>query len=134
MALFVWNDSYSVKVNRCDQDHQKLFSILNSLHEAMRVGKGSAIIATVLDELSDYTNVHFQAEEGLLQQSKYPGLRPHQAEHKKFVDRINEFQTDLSAGIGTSISVVEFLKDWLATHIKKIDQQYSAHLNAAGIK
>jgi hemerythrin len=43
MALFVWNDSYSVKVAMCDEQHKKLFAIINDLADAMRMGTaGSA--------------------------------------------------------------------------------------------
>lgn len=27
MALITWDQSYSVKVKRCDEDHQKLFAL-----------------------------------------------------------------------------------------------------------
>jgi hemerythrin len=44
MALFNWNDSYSVKVAMCDQQHKKLFEIINELAEAMRQGKGQQAV------------------------------------------------------------------------------------------
>src|SRR5271157_2886782 len=42
MALVTWDQSYSVSVKKLDEQHQKLFSLLNTLHEAMRQGKGQA--------------------------------------------------------------------------------------------
>ena len=33
-----------------------------------------------------------------------------------------------------TLTVLNFLKDWLITHIKGVDQKYSAHLNQHGIR
>lgn len=35
MALFVWNDTYSVQVGSIDEQHKKLSNIINQLHEAL---------------------------------------------------------------------------------------------------
>lgn len=134
MALITWDQSYSVKVKRCDEDHQKLFALINALHDAMRVGKGRSIIQQIVAELSAYTQTHFRAEEALMEQANYPALPGHQMEHRRFEARVAEFRKDLDAGTsGNPVAVLEFLKDWLAKHIKKLDQSYSAHLNANGI-
>jgi hemerythrin len=135
MALVTWDQSYSVKVKRCDDDHQRLFHVMNALYEAMRLGKGRSVIGQIVGELSDYTQTHFQAEEALMERANYPGLAGHRVEHQRFVGRVAEFQKDLDAGTGgNSVAVLEFLKDWLVKHIKKLDQGYSAHLNANGIR
>jgi len=134
MALVTWDQSYSVKVKRCDEDHQKLFALMNSLHDAMRVGKGRNVIGEIVTELSDYTETHFRAEEALMEKAKYPALPTHRLEHQKFVAQVLGFKKELEAGMaGNPVAVLEFLKDWLAKHIKKVDQSYSAHLNANGI-
>jgi len=134
MALITWDQSYSVKVKRCDEDHQKLFALINALHDAMRVGKGRNIVQQIVAELSAYTQTHFRTEEALMEQAKYPALSTHRVEHRRFEARVTEFQKDLDAGTGgNAVVVLEFLKDWLAKHIKKLDQSYSSHLNANGI-
>jgi len=134
MALITWDQSYSVKVKRCDEDHQKLFALINALHDAMRVGKGRSLIGQIVAELSAYTQTHFRAEEALMEKANYPALPGHRVEHQRFIARVAEFQKDLDAGaVGNSVAVLEFLNDWLAKHIKKLDQGYSAHLNANGI-
>jgi hemerythrin len=123
-----------VNVSKCDQDHKKLFSLLNALHEAMKSGKGSQVLQQVVKDLADYTKYHFSQEELLLRQTNYPNLIPHQAQHQTFVKKVEQFQSDLKAGnLAQSITVTEFLRDWLANHIKQTDRQYSAHLNANGI-
>ena len=134
MALVTWDPSYSVKVNRCDDDHKKLFSMINALHEAMMAGHGSDKVQQIVKQLADYTKFHFSAEEAFLEKTKYPGLTAHRAEHQAFVKRVEQFQQELAAGKSVqSISVAKFLNEWLVNHIKQTDQKYSAHLNANGI-
>ncbi len=134
MPFLTWNNSYSVKVSKCDEDHKKLFSLLNALHDAMKAGKGSQLIQQIVKDLADYTKYHFSQEEMLLRQTNYPDLVSHQAQHKAFVKKVEEFQSEMKGGnFSQSINVADFLRDWLANHIKKTDQQYSAHLNSNGI-
>jgi len=135
MALVTWDQTYSVSVRRLDEQHQKLFALLNALHEAMRQGKGQAFVQDTLSELATYTVTHFRAEEELMRKTNYPGLAAHQAEHQRFVDRVNQFTQDLKAGGNvSSLQVVGFIKEWLAEHIRRTDRSYSAHLNAQGVQ
>jgi hemerythrin len=134
MALVTWDPSYCVKVSKCDEDHKKLFSLLNTLHDAMSTGKGREVIQQIVTELAEYTKYHFSREEQLFRQTNYPDLAAHVAQHKMFVKKVEEFQSDLRAGhVNQSVAVTEFIKDWLSNHIKQSDRQYSAHLNAHGV-
>ena len=135
MPLVTWDETYSVRVKKLDEQHQKLFALLNALHDAMRQGKGQAIVQDTLRELATYTVSHFQAEEELMRKSNYPGLAAHQAEHQRFVARVTQLAEDLQAGRHvSSIDLLDFIKDWLAEHIRKIDRSYSAHMNAQGVQ
>ncbi len=134
MPLVKWDESFSVKVKRYDNDHQKLFAMINTLHESMVAGKGREKIQEVVKQLADYTKQHFAAEEVQLEKSHYPGLAVHRVEHQAFVKKVEQFQKDLAAGtVNISISVVSFLNDWLINHIKRTDQQYSTFLNQHGV-
>ncbi len=135
MALFTWNDSYSVKVALCDQQHKKLFEIINQLADAMRVGKGNEIVSKTVGELLQYTRTHFQQEEALLKRANYPQLAPHQEQHKKFVADVEGLLKQTREGrAANSIQVLNLLRDWLVNHIQKTDKAYSDCLNAAGIR
>ena len=135
MALVTWDQTYSVSVRRLDEQHQKLFALLNALHEAMRQGKGQAVVQDTLRELATYTVTHFRAEEELMRKTNYPGLAAPRAEHQRFVDKVNQFTQDLKAGGNvSSLQVVGFIKEWLAEHIRRTDRSYSAHMNAQGVQ
>lgn len=113
MALVTWDQSYSVKVKRCGDDHQKLSDLMNALYEAMRAGRGRSVVGQIVGELSDYTQTHFKAEEALMERANYPGLAGHRVEHHRFVGRVAEFQRELDADadrkLGGSSGILEGL-------------------------
>jgi hemerythrin len=135
MSLVKWDPSYSVKVNRLDDDHKKLFAMINDLHDSMLAGHGKDKVQEIVKKLADYTRYHFAAEEAYFEKTKYPALASHRAEHQAFVKRVEQFQQDIASGKGgQSISIGIFLNEWLTSHIKNTDQKYSAHLNANGVR
>jgi len=134
MPLVTWDASYSVNVATCDEDHKKLFAVVNTLHEAMVDGKGFQLLPQIATQLVDYTNLHFSREESLLEKTNFPGLNQHRAQHRRFVKKVEQFRQDLEAGRTVrSVLVLNYLKDWLTYHTKHIDRQYSAHLNKNGV-
>jgi hemerythrin len=133
VSLATWDESYSVKVKRFDDDHKKLLSLVNELHDAMKAGKGGQVVQKVVQELADYTRYHFSGEEALMAETQYAALGPHKLQHREFVKQVEQFQRDLKAGaVGKSVAVATFLKDWLIHHIQGTDREYSLHFNANG--
>ena len=135
MSFVNWDDSWSVRVKQCDQEHKKLFSLINDLHDAMKTGQGKQALERVIHELLDYTKYHFSAEEALLQRTNYGELVPHRLKHQEFTRTVAKFERDMKAGaVGQAVQVTQFLRDWLVTHIQQTDQRYSSHLNANGVR
>ena len=129
MPLLNWTEDLSVKVNGLDNQHKKLVSLINDLHEAMKEGKGKNTLGIILNELIEYTKYHFTAEENLMLQKKYPGYSQHKAEHDSFTKKVIEFNNQFVAGsLSLSIDVLTFLKEWLIGHIKGTDKKYSPNL------
>ncbi len=134
MALFVWKNEYSVKVQSIDKEHQRIFEMINELHEAMRVGQGSKVAPAILERLLDYTREHFAYEESLMQKAKYPDLGAHRIEHVKLTTAVSKMKQDFDKGnTAISLTLADFLKDWLKAHIAARDQKYTEYLVAAGI-
>ena len=135
MPLITWNENYSVAVKSMDEQHKKLFGLINQLHDAMAEGKAKSIIGLVLDELLNYTKTHFTAEEKVLEKVGYPGLPEQKKEHAVFINKIGEFkQKNQSGSLTVSIEVSQFLKDWLLNHILVVDKKYGSYLTEKGEK
>jgi hemerythrin-like metal-binding protein len=136
MALVTWSDKLSVGVPSIDDQHKKLVSLLNQLHDGMMSGKGKEVVGGVLKGLIDYTASHFKYEEELFAKTGYSEGAAHKAAHDELVHRVIEIQKKYEqSGPGAlTIQVMSFLKDWLTGHILGADMRYSPHLVSKGIK
>ncbi|MGV8830119.1 MAG: bacteriohemerythrin [Breznakibacter sp.] len=129
MALLTWNDSYSVKVDTMDEQHQKLFELINSFYDEIGKQSQAKLIFDLIAGMKAYTIEHFNKEEQLMQQCNYPGLTEHKKEHADFIDKVTDLEEKLKSGkMIISFEITNFLKDWIKKHIKESDQQYSAYI------
>ncbi len=134
MALFTWNESYSVKVKQFDDQHKKLIDMVNELHDAMKVGKGKDVLEKILAGLIQYTATHFGNEERLMKLHNYPNYEQHKKEHNLLVLQVNDVQKQYREGNAViTMAVMTFLKEWLQTHIQGTDKNYAPYLNSKGV-
>ena len=135
MPLMTWTDKLSVGVGVLDEDHKRLVSMVNSLYDAVQGGHGKESLGRTLNELIQYTKVHFAREEAFFAQTGYPATAAHKVEHDKLTQQVVDVQQKYASGATTTLSldVLHFLKDWLIKHIQGSDQKYRPHLNAKGI-
>jgi hemerythrin len=135
MALLNWTPDLSVGMTEIDDQHKQLVGLMNTLHESMKAGQAKQGLEKTLQELADYTVYHFQTEEKYMQKFRYPGYLGHKMKHDAFVRKVTDFQKDYQAGkLGLSIDLMNFLKDWVTTHIKETDKQYSETFKTGGVK
>lgn len=129
MAYLNWNDNLSVNVPVIDEQHQKLVSLINQLHDAMAQGHGSAVLGGIIRGLVDYTQIHFRDEERCFEASDYPDCATHMAQHEAFVSRVTDFQQGFAEGrLMLSLDVMDFLAEWLVEHIQGTDMSYAPFL------
>ena len=131
MALIQWSEKLSVGVVEMDRQHQKLVSLVNRLYDAMASGQGDDIKKDILSELVMYTRVHFAAEERLMSQHNFPQLAAHKALHDQLTTKAVELNAKVQKGqMVPSVSLGNFLKDWLTEHICQQDKQYGRFIAA----
>lgn len=135
MALISWSNMLSTGVGEQDTQHKKLIDLINQLNDAMQAGHGADVLGKVLTELVNYTVFHFGYEEKLMGQHKYEDSPAHKAEHLKFVQTVGDFKKKFdSGGAAVSVEIMNFLRDWLTTHIMKTDKKFGQALNKLGVK
>jgi hemerythrin len=134
MELITWTTAYSVGIKEFDDQHRKLFSLINELFTAMKSGKGKDVIGRTLAGLVDYTRYHFSAEEKYFAQYGYPETAQHLAEHKAFVAQAEELNRKFAAGsMLVSVETLDFVKGWIDKHINKVDKQYTSFFKSKGM-
>jgi hemerythrin len=135
MSSMEWDEDLSVNVSEIDKEHQLLVGMLNELNDAMRWGKGKAVVGNIIEGLISYAGSHFRNEEKYFDMFNYPKAISHKKEHSDFVAKVCEFRTGFEKGkLGLTIEVLFFLSDWLRKHIKGSDKEYGPFFNANGLK
>jgi len=130
MALLTWDSKYSVGVQNMDTQHNVLFDMLNDLHTAMMKGQTQNVVGGLLNKLVSYTRGHFAAEEAMMAAANYPGLAQHKIKHRNLTQQVEEFAARYQKGETTvNIQLLNFLRDWLTTHIQKEDHEYGPWVN-----
>ncbi|KAB0664209.1 bacteriohemerythrin [Oryzomonas japonica] len=130
-----WDSSFATGVSQFDQQHIKLFDMVNELHDAMQQKRSKEAIGSILGRLIEYTASHFGAEEDAFRTSGYHEAAQHKQHHTKLVDQVLDLQRKFNAGETLlTQDVIMFLQDWLINHIKGVDRKYGPHLTASGIK
>jgi hemerythrin-like metal-binding protein len=125
MAYINWSDRYSVCNTHLDSQHQELFRIVNTLHEAILERRSRDHLGELFEVLGKYTELHFSAEEAHMRRINHPDLTKHQAHHKHFIDAIGDLRSKHQKGDGTvGVEVIDFLTHWLIDHIMGWDRKY----------
>ena len=133
MALIEWSQRLSVDVKQCDEQHKLLVGLINELHDGMKAGRGNDVLGKTFLSLIDYTKTHFRDEEKLLQQHGYPALADQKKSHEAFVAELNKLFEQFKGGGVLTISVMNFLKKWLESHIQGDDRKYGPFMNSKGV-
>lgn len=122
MAIAVWDDSYRTGNITVDNQHQELFRMVNDLHAAIMAGKSKDVVSPTLSKLAKYTVDHFASEEALMQKVNYPGTAQHKQKHVELTTQVKELTEKYTSGkVVLTITLSNFLADWLRHHIKEHD-------------
>jgi len=134
MALITWSETLSVNIKEIDEQHKKIVGMVNELHSAMGAGKGKEMLGPILSGLVDYTKTHFDTEEKYMQKFGYPQYPMHKTEHDTLTKQVMDLNTQYQTGKAViTVTIMNFLKDWLSKHIQETDKKYGPFLNAKGI-
>ena len=118
---FEWSKAVETGHEQIDSEHIKLFELLSGLNKSIEAG-AAADVNAVAGELRQYSVTHFENEEALMAMARYEHLASHQAEHRKFIEKVDELQREGALGGASAHSCVEFIYDWLFSHICSLDR------------
>ncbi len=129
MAVIEWRDSFSVGVASLDDDHKRLIDIIRRVEEADKAGRS---VQWVLEELRNYAEHHFRAEEELMTAVDFPDIDEHKLEHRAFVEWLTTVERTYNMSPDAHFHIAEtvndYLSKWLKHHILQIDMKYKDRL------
>jgi hemerythrin len=134
VTLLTWNHACTVGVRALDDQHGILMDTMNDLRQAVVKGCGQEPMSALLDRLIEFTRMHFFSEERLMEQSGFPGLAEHRAEHHRLIGLLRDASHRFQRGeAGPIHALLGQLREGYMDHIAGPDQQYGPWLNERGI-
>lgn len=123
----VFTEEFMVGIPMIDEEHKTLFEIIGKIHatiDAELVHDKYDLILDILDELKEYTQVHFTDEENYMREIGYDGLPQQEILHQKFIDTLSDIDlNDVDDNQESYLyEFLNFLQNWLINHILKVDK------------
>ena len=125
--MAIWKDEYSIGMPLIDEQHKRLFQIVNRiqvlLSDKFISDKYDGIIE-IIHELKAYTIYHFKAEEEYMLKIGYKKLFSQKVAHNDFLEKINSIDfTQIDNDQNKYLNeILYFVCDWLVMHILKEDK------------
>ncbi|WP_234084063.1 bacteriohemerythrin [Azonexus sp. R2A61] len=125
-----WDDALSVGIDVIDEHHRYLFDLTNDLYEVVSTKRGSREVARVMKALDQYVQVHFRAEERMMDHHGYHALGRQRHQHGEFEARLREFYAELHDNpLTAQFDVLVYLRTWLVRHILHEDARLRELVN-----
>ena len=134
-VLIEWTPDLTVGIQEIDEQHKILIKLLNDLYHSIIKRTENEVIYDILNELVQYTVVHFAVEESLMRIFNYPNYDEHKKHHEELKKQVIELQTKVWDNEAlVSMELLKFLKDWLTKHILMEDKKYSPFFLKRGLE
>ena len=134
MTLLTWSHECIVGVQAMDDQHGILMDTLNELRITLLHGGDRRAICLQLERLIEFTHMHFQSEEQLLEQQAFPGLEAHRTAHRHLLAKLYTALEQINHDEAVHFSaLLEFLPCWYLEHVEQLDQPYGMWLNERGV-
>ncbi|MBW6409556.1 bacteriohemerythrin [Clostridium weizhouense] len=136
---FEWKERYKLNIDEIDKQHRRLMDIGKKAYEIAVIDDGYDRydeILTIIDELLEYTKYHFEYEEEMLKKYDYKHIHSQEEEHSFYVYKIDQVASreDIDDNQRKVIlEIIDFLSQWISTHIMISDREYAVYLKEQGI-
>jgi len=129
MDWIAWDNTLKTGHARMDADHHALAELFNLLADAVDKRKGKEVCGGVLDDIIRHAQAHFELEEQLMAERRYPNSDQHKAEHAMLIGQALRYRASFAADAAESpVTVAHFPEVWLAFHILFSDKELADFL------
>ncbi len=132
-GYFEWMESFSVHVPAVDSDHKVLISLVNEVVTAISEHHGREVMRDTLTRLVEYTAYHFDREEHIMAEWRFPELEQHRAQHNLLIRKVLNYLRMYRQNELEPVELGEFLIDWLTTHILHEDMKLGEHIRLMSV-
>lgn len=125
----LWRRQLEIGDERIDSDHKYLICLINTVELSLRTRQHREILTTTLDQLADYTRLHFEREEAIMLSIAYRRFDQHRQQHRLLVQELAairqriELRAEEDLGDEECNAISTLFRHWLLDHIVKEDMQ-----------
>ena len=101
----LWKEEMSIGHEGIDNEHKYMFCLVNSVELALKLEDGQKLMEMFLDQLMEYSQQHFDHEEKLQVQHRYPHYKEHKREHQAIIAQLVKIKEQLKTAPPSSPSV-----------------------------
>jgi len=128
-----WGDQYRINHTLIDRQHRMLFVRVNKFVRAISGGIASEPLEQILTFLRNYVTEHFETEEQVMRETKYPLLDLQKQQHDRFTRDFSFLEAELREKLVTQKTFMLFkvqllVVDWIANHTMKLDKHFGKYL------
>lgn len=129
-----WQPRFSVGNWVLDSQHKQLLSLCRQSIYCMgdESPDGITQFHVILNDLSEYVEIHFQTEEVILKECNYPLLARHREEHVAYQEQLADFLKSATSGEINKEGLIHYLSHWWTEHILGSDKQYVESIQRVG--
>lgn len=110
-------------------EHDVQLRLLEAIEKAAAQRRPDHELAELVEQLVEYTNVHFLSEQLLMRMYAYPGYAEHEDHHDELLDRIKELEAQLADGDEEQLQLTaRSLQEWVSGHIGRDDALFARYL------
>lgn len=112
-------------------EHQVQVGLFRALARAIRDNAAERRKTEILEQLIDYTDLHFASEQLLMRLHAYPQFDAHVAEHDRLMRDVQALRRLFEEGDeARALELLETLDAWLTRHIQGMDQAFARYMAA----
>ena len=122
-----------VGLSEIDREHQLQIALVDAFEKAVGVNE-RAEAGRILEQMADLSEMHFLAEELVMQLHQYPAYREHASEHASLLIEMEELLKQNAAGtLDLTLDLADRLRRSLADHMRGTDFALSTYMREEGI-
>ncbi len=119
MSDIKWDNSNNTGFTEIDDQHQEWVNIYNRLVESFQSPpqEQMKLRDRILEELLEFTYIHFKDEEQILYEANYPDRDKHRRMHEEFHQHVYQLHRKVLAGdIVFTTDILSSIKTWFLAH------------------
>ena len=128
MKLFSLRDVYQVDIDLLDAQHKVILIYMNKVYNYLTADKMKNRLLELADRLVKYCKLHYQDEEMFMEETNFPEIVEHKAQHVLIIANLEGF-LERCTGLNTAKNIEEILllKEKFLEHLEKFDRKYAKH-------